>query len=234
MDGTILITGVGRGIGRGLAEAYLRAGAKVIGTMRDATRAPATFADALGSGRLVLLEADVRDADSLAAAAAAIRTEPVDALIACAGIMGERTPDTLGSDPAAYPEVLDVNVLGVLRTVQAFHPALARAVAARGAAKLLVISSRMGSHEAAKSNAMPYRVSKAALNKLVQGLATDLAPEGIHVASSHPGWVKTDMGGAGADITVEESVAGLMALVDGLDAQKSGGFWNWDGTPLAF
>ncbi|GGK22371.1 SDR family oxidoreductase [Salinarimonas ramus] len=234
MDRTILITGVGRGIGRGLAEAYLRAGATVVGTMRDATRAPATFADALGSGRLLLVEADARDADSLAAAAETIRTRAVDVLIACAGIMGERTADTLGSAPSAYWEVFDVNVMGVLRTVQAFQPALTRAVAARGEAKVLVISSQMGAGTNPKSNAMPYRVSKAAVNTLARGLATDLAPQRIHLASCHPGWVRTDMGGTGADIDVDESVAGLMALVDGLDAAKAGGFWNYDGTRLAF
>ncbi|WP_029029730.1 SDR family NAD(P)-dependent oxidoreductase [Salinarimonas rosea] len=234
MDRTILITGVGRGIGRGLAEAYLRAGAEVIGTMRDATRAPATFADALGSGRLVLLEADVRDTDSLAAAAAALRDAPVDVLIACAGIMGERTADTLHSDPGAYAEVFDVNVLGVLRTVQALRPALARAAQARGEAKVLVISSQMGAGTNQKSNAMPYRVSKAAANTIARGLATDLAPERIHVAACHPGWVRTEMGGPGADIAVEESVAGLMRLVEGLDAQAAGGFWNWDGRRMAF
>lgn len=232
MDGTVLITGVGRGIGRGLAEAYLRAGWRVYGTMRDATRAPATFADALGSGRLVLFEADVRDADGLAAAAAALGDTPLDVLIACAGIIGERTPDTIGSVPGLYLEVFDVNVLGVLRTVQAFRPALARAASATGRARALLVSSRMGSHEAAKSNTMPYRVSRAATNKLMQGLATDLAPERIHVASCHPGWVKTDMGGPGADIEVEESVAGLMRLVERLDAATAGGFWNYDGTRL--
>lgn len=232
MDRTILITGAGRGIGRGLAEAYLRDGWRVVGTMRDATRAPATFADALGAGRLLLLEADVRDADSLAAAAAALE-EPVHVLIACAGIMG-RTQDTIGSDPSAYADVFDTNVTGVLRTVQAFHAALRRGVAASGAAKLLIVSSRMGSHGFTKSNAMPYRVSKSAVNKLMQGLATDLGPDGILVASCHPGWVRTDMGGDDADIGIEESVAGLMALVSGLDADKAGGFWNYDGTRIPF
>lgn len=232
MDRTILITGVGRGIGRGLTEAYLREGARVVGTMRDATRAPATFADALGAGRLRLLEADVRDAESLAAAAAGLGTEPIDVLIACAGVMGERTPNTIDSDPALYHDVIDVNVLGVLRTMQAFRPALTRAAAAKGVAKALILSSQMGAGDNPKSNAMPYRLSKAAVNALTRGLATDLAPERIRVASCHPGWVKTDMGGPGADITVEESVAGLMALVEGLDAGKAGGFWNWDGRQL--
>lgn len=124
--------------------------------------------------------------------------------------------------------------MGVLRTVQAFHPALSRAVAAHGVAKVLVISSQMGAGTSARSNCMPYRVSKAAVNTLARGLATDLAPERIHVASCHPGWVRTDMGGPGADITIEESAAGLMTLVERLDAGMAGGFWNWDGTRLAF
>lgn len=232
MTETILITGVGRGIGRGLADAYLRAGARVIGTMRDATRAPATFADALGSGRLILVEADVRDADSLAGAAAGI-AEPIDVVIASAGVIA-RSADTLSADPAAFAEVFDVNVTGVLRTAQAFHPHLVRAAEKAGRAKLLVISSIMGTHSTAKTNDIAYRASKSAANKLMQGLATQLAPQKIVVASAHPGWVRTDMGGSDADIDVEESVAGLMALVAGLDETKAGGFWNYDGTPIPF
>lgn len=228
MQGTILISGVSRGIGRGLAEAYLRDGWSVIGTLRDATRPPATFADALGSGRLRLFEADMRDAGSLAAVAGAL-DEPLDVLIASAGIMGERTADTLHSDPSAYAEVFDVNVLGPLRLVQAFHPHLVRAATTRGRARVLAISSVMGCLSIAKSNAMPYRASKAALNKLARGLAVDLAPQNIHLATCHPGWVKTDMGGEGADIGVEDSVAGLMGLVEKLGPEMAGGFWNYDG-----
>lgn len=228
MQGTILITGVSRGIGRGLAEAYLRDGWSVVGTLRDATRPPATLADALGAGRLRLLEADMRDGESLAAAAAAL-DEPLDVLIASAGIMGERTADTLNSDPGAYTDVFEVNVLGPLRLVQALHPHLARAARERGRARVLAISSRMGSLSMASSNAMPYRVSKAALNRLARGLATDLAPQNIHLATCHPGWVKTDMGGEGAEMTVDESVAGLMALVDKLGPETAGEFWNVDG-----
>jgi NAD(P)-dependent dehydrogenase (short-subunit alcohol dehydrogenase family) len=75
---------------------------------------------------------------------------------------------------------------------------------------------------------------KAAVNKVMQGLATDLREEGIMAASLHPGWVRTEMGGSGADISVEESAAGLLRLIDRLSLSGTGGFFDWQGKPLEF
>ena len=74
-----------------------------------------------------------------------------------------------------------------------------------------------------------YRTTKAAVNKAGQCLALDLAGEGIAVALLHPGWVRTDMGGAGADIAPEESAQGLKAMLEGLTVETTARFWNYDG-----
>jgi hypothetical protein len=63
-------------------------------------------------------------------------------------------------------------------------------------------------------------------------LANELSGERIIVCPVHPGWVQTDMGGVGAELPVEESAAGLIALIDGLTLAHSGRFWQWDGTEL--
>lgn len=92
----------------------------------------------------------------------------------------------------------------------------------------------MGSLAYAKSDRIAYRASKAAVNKVMQGLATDLAPEGIIAICAHPGWVRTDMGGADADISVDQSAVGIIALVDRLFAADSGHFFDWQGGQLPF
>ena len=77
-----------------------------------------------------------------------------------------------------------------------------------------------------------YRSSKAALNKVMRGLAAELKPEGILLCPIHPGWVKTDMGGANAAISVAQSAAGIYKLIDTLTEAKSGHFLAWDGEEL--
>ncbi|WP_201859877.1 SDR family oxidoreductase [Microvirga soli] len=227
--GTYLITGIGRGIGRELARVLLRRGDRVVGTLRDLSQSQTDWNEFIAGGQLKLLALDVRDGTSIREAAASL-DEPVDVLVNNAGIIGAQRQSTLDMDFDGFLETLNVNTLGPLRVTQAFLPQLRRAKTA----KIIAISSRMGSLSHAKSDRIAYRASKAAVNKVMQGLATDLRPEGITAISVHPGWVQTDMGGSGADITVEESAAGLLKLIDGLTLEDTGGFFDWSGARLPF
>ena len=116
------------------------------------------------------------------------------------------------------------NVTGVFQTVQTLLPNLR---AAKG--KIAIISSQMGSDTRAPGGSYIYRASKAAALNLGRNLATDLQSEGIAVGIYHPGWVQTDMGGSGAAITVDESVAGLSARFADLDIGTTGAFLTYDG-----
>jgi len=104
---------------------------------------------------------------------------------------------------------------------------------ARSERKTIVFtSSRMGSNAQTNGGSMPYRVSKAALNSVAKNLAHDLAPRGITTITTHPGWVRTEMGGAGAAIDVSESVAGLKKTIERLTPADNGKFFNYDGSEL--
>ena len=72
------------------------------------------------------------------------------------------------------------------------------------------------------------------VNKVMQGLAHDLRRDGITVVSMHPGWVQTDMGGPGADITARESASGILGVADRLELADSGSFFNYDGSAIAW
>ncbi|MCG7391721.1 SDR family oxidoreductase [Microvirga sp. ACRRW] len=226
---TYLITGIGRGIGQELARALLMRGERVIGTLRDLGWASPEWKKFTADGRLKLIALDVRDEASIVEAASQL-DEPIDVLINNAGLIGPKRQSTLDMDFEGFLEVLRVNTLGPLRITQAFLSHLRQSKAA----KIVTISSRMGSLSHAKSDRIAYRASKAAVNKVMQGLATDLQPEGIIAISVHPGWVRTDMGGSDADISVEESAAGLIRLIDGLTLKETGGFFDWNGDRLSF
>jgi NAD(P)-dependent dehydrogenase (short-subunit alcohol dehydrogenase family) len=96
------------------------------------------------------------------------------------------------------------------------------------------MSSRMGSSVAAAGNSYAYRASKAAAANIGANLAVELKPHGVSVASYHPGWVQTDMGGAAADIPATVSAAGLLARIDHLSLATSGAFETYSGEQLAY
>ncbi len=154
----------------------------------------------------------------------------MDLLICNAGVYLEKD-DTLddGYAPQLWADSFATNVTGVFLSVQALLPQLR---AAKG--KIAIISSQMGSDTRAPGGSYIYRASKAAVLNLGRNLAVDLASDGIAVGIYHPGWVQTDMGGAGASITVAQSANGLVARFAHLSLATTGCFETYDGTPHPF
>lgn len=219
----ILITGTSRGIGREMATRYAAAGNRVLACARNA-------ADAPGGDGLTPVALDVTDDASLAALETALEGASLDLLVCNAGaLIGRGGVDDPAYTHAAFAEVLAVNVTGVFFTIRACLPALRR-----GKGKVAIVSSQMGSNARAKGNSYLYRASKAAATNLGSALSKELGAEGIAVGSYHPGWVRTDMGGTEADISVEESAAGLMARFAALGPGNTGCFEFYSGEPIPF
>ena len=217
---SILISGAGRGLGFELARQYAADGWRVIGTVRDAAaKLPA------GVERHI---ADVTDRSQIGAVAKALKGTALDVLFCNAGLIGKRG-SALGSfDYASWEELLRVNVLGAA----ALAEALVENVAASQHKVIAMMSSRLGSIAESSGVTLPYATSKAALNMLVKGLASNLARRGVIVVALSPGWVRTDMGGAGAPLAPETSVAGLRKVIAGLRPTDSGQFFSYDGSPI--
>lgn len=222
---TVFITGASRGIGQQLATLYLERGDTVYGAVRNVDDLDPLIARF--GGKLIPVPLDVADGAAVDAMAHVV-DGPLDLLINNAGVIGPKGANALAMDFPAFARTLQVNTLAPLRVVHALLPALRRGKAA----KIITISSQMGIMAYQKSDRIAYRASKAAVNKVMQGLATDLQPENIAVMMMHPGWVRTDMGGQGADISVEESAAGLVKVIDDLSVETTGCFKAWDGQTL--
>jgi NAD(P)-dependent dehydrogenase (short-subunit alcohol dehydrogenase family) len=225
MTKTVLVTGAGRGVGLEFARQYAADGWRVIATCRDPGKASALRGL---EGDVDVRALDVADLDAIAKFADALQDEAIDVLINNAGIMGGS--QSLGSiDYEDFARALRVNAMAPLRLAECFAPHVARGTDKRIAS----LSSIMGSiGNNASGGYYNYRASKAALNAAMKSLAADLAPKGIVVVVFHPGWVRTDMGGASAPVTPEASVAGMRALIAGLKPADAGRFFTYEGREL--
>jgi NAD(P)-dependent dehydrogenase (short-subunit alcohol dehydrogenase family) len=221
--GTILITGANRGIGLELASQYKARGFKVIGTARKPEQA--TELEALG----VQVEAlDVTDSESVAALASRLDGIALDILINNAGISGYNAASFQEFDFDQVMPSFDVNSLGPMRVTQALYKSLAK-----GSGKKVVhISSTMGSIAQNRGGYYGYRASKAALNMFNKSLAMELGPEGFISVVLHPGWVRTRMGGDGAQLSTQESVTGMVSVIEQLKPASNGHFYDYQGKEL--
>ncbi len=214
---SVVVVGASRGIGRELVRQYAGDGWEVFATVRQAD-------GGLGKG-VVELIADVTDAASLATAAAAL-PDGIDLLVLNAGV-GARDGRLADIDAGRWAEVMAVNGLGPLLAARAFGGKV------RDGGTIAALSSTLGSIGANTGGGLyTYRMSKAALNAGLKTLAIELRPRRIAVAALHPGWVKTDMGGAGAEVEVGDSVAGLRRVIAGLTPGKTGVFVDYRGNAL--
>jgi NAD(P)-dependent dehydrogenase (short-subunit alcohol dehydrogenase family) len=219
----VLIVGASRGIGLEFVRQYRADGDTVTGTARsDEGRARI---EALGARALTL---DVASAAGASALAWPIDGEAFELVVINAGVYGPKTSGLETPTEADFDQVMHTNVLGAMRVL----PQLAGHLAA--GAKLAVISSRMGSIGLrTAAGGWLYRASKAALNSVLKDASLVLAGKAICV-SFHPGWVQTDMGGAGAELNVATSVADMRRTLAALTPADNGRFFNHDGQPLAW
>jgi NAD(P)-dependent dehydrogenase (short-subunit alcohol dehydrogenase family) len=226
----VLITGANRGIGLALVKAYAARRDKVFATIRATS--DRTDLDELVKAApkwIDVIEMDVADPAEIARVRRRLEAEPIDVLINNAGIGGPDRQTATDMDFDGLIETLNVNTIAPLRVATAFLP---NVKAAKG--KIITLSSQMGQVQSASSDSLAYRVSKAAVNKLMRGLATELKPQGIPILIVHPGWVKTDMGGDGAQLTADQSAVLLQKLIDKLDIASTGKFLAWNGKELAW
>jgi len=230
MKGVVLVTGASRGIGLEFARQFSGDGWRVHACCRNADRADALSRLAAKAGGLVSVHAlDVTQPDRARTLAAELGSEAVDMLINNAGVYG-RDADSFGAvDADAWLEALRVNTIAPLKVSEAFADHVARS----RRRVIATITSLMGSlADNTSGGHYAYRTSKAAVNMVARSMAVDLRRRGITVVVLNPGWVRTDMGGPSAPTSVEESVAGMRWVLEGLTLRDSGSFIDFDGEPL--
>ena len=214
---SVLITGTNRGIGLELARQYSQDGWNVIATARHSS----PELDALG---VRVEQLDLADSDAVASFAARIE-KPLDLFIANAGT-NHPMDGKSAEDARAWQAMMTVNAIAPYMLGKALLPRMA------DGGKMIAISSGMGSIGDNGGGWVPYRTSKAALNMAWSSLALEAKPRGVSCVLFSPGWVKTRMGGSGAEITTEESVSDMRALIERLTIDDTGRFLRRNGSEL--
>jgi NAD(P)-dependent dehydrogenase (short-subunit alcohol dehydrogenase family) len=224
---TVLITGTNRGLGLEFVRQYLKAGWRVVATVRDPGKATPleALAGTCPDGRLTVLPLDAADAASRAVLADHLKAQPLDLLINNAGVSGGW--GELGKlDESRWLDVFNINCVAPVKLTELLLPNLRAA----GDSTVVMLSSKMGSMgDNTSGGSHIYRSSKAALNASARSLAIDLAPLKVKVAILHPGWVRTDMGGPNGLIDAETSVSGMRKVIAALSRKQAGTFIAYDG-----
>jgi len=216
-----VVTGANRGIGLALVAELVKRGHTVIAACRQSGPELARL------GAEVVEGVDVATDRGLATLVDAVGARSIDLLVNNAGILvwGDRLGEL---NVEGIRKQFEVNALAPLRLTDALRDRLPKG------AKVALVTSRMGSiDDNSSGGAYGYRMSKAALNMAGKSLAVDLRGRGVAVAILHPGMVKTDMtGGHGGAVEPADAARGLLARIDELTLETTGGFWHANGQRL--
>lgn len=230
-----LVTGSNRGLGLEFTRQLLRRGDHVFATCRNPEAADALHELASRySERLHLMALDVTEEASIEQAFRTVESQAValHLLLNNAGINGGGRADQFGDlDPERMMRVFRVNTVGPATIAQRAADLLAAAAGEDELPTVVNVTSALGSIDRTEGASawQSYRASKAALNMLTRCMAFDLESRGVLAVAITPGWVQTDMGGAGATLTPEESVQNVLSVIDELSMADRGAFLSWKG-----
>ncbi|EHU4841197.1 SDR family oxidoreductase [Vibrio parahaemolyticus] len=226
---TVFITGANRGLGLELVKQYAQRGWRVIACCRDINTAQALSLLAQTYPTIDIHTLDVSNESHILALTEKFAGIAIDVLIHNAGVSGDECESLGNMGQKEWINVLNVNTIAPMLITQAFL----NNILAGEYKTIIGMTSILASIDDNRSGGRySYRASKAALNQIIKSLACELSEVGVKTMAIHPGWVQTDMGGKDGKVTVEESVKGMLNVIDNLKLKHSGSFFVYDGTQL--
>ncbi|WP_345198268.1 SDR family oxidoreductase [Kistimonas scapharcae] len=217
---TILITGANRGLGLGFVRHYAEQGMTIIATCREPDKATELQALAEQFSHIAIEALDICDYAAVIRLSEKYADYCIDILINNAGIL---VSVNTAYDAETWLKSLETNAVAPMILTQAFLPQVKRSAIH----KVVFISSSYGSIELATAEgSIYYRSAKAALNMAVRRFALDYTYLEITAVCLCPGWVRTDMGGVNAELSVDDSIAAMVTTIAGLESEHHGQFLN--------
>ncbi len=213
LKNSVLIIGANRGIGLGFVKHYVERDWAVHATRRESSKS--TELDSL-IDKIEIYLLDVQNAEQLNILKSEIKDSPVDLLIHNAGTSGTGMNEK---------QVIDINSEAPIKITNALLPNILKSKIK----KVAILTSQMGARNGGSTPTGLYGKSKCYLNDNFRNVEPEWRSKGVTSVLFHPGWVATDMGGANAPVSVEDSVEGMKSVIDNLTLQDSGKFFTWKG-----
>ena len=220
----VVITGANRGIGLELVKQFNDKDYNVYGSSRNPL-ASTELQEEIGLDKIIPLDmGDTNSIETFCKQIQNLTNSKIDILINNAAVRGEKgNPEIL--DPNVIRDTFNINAVGPVMLIKNLRNSLQ-------GTKIINITSGMGSISRTTSGDMSYRMSKAALNMAGRNLHMQMKEYNTIIVQIHPGWVRTDMGGMNAAISVEESAKGIINTIENLTPNKSGTFFDYKGEQI--
>ena len=226
---TALIVGASRGLGLARAAEYLHRDSAVIATVRGKTPAPLQQLETSAGGRLEIARLDITEREDLSALHKQLRGRALDVLFVNAGVASDADKTAAEIPTDSFLEIMRTNVLGAMQAVEMLYDLLAPD------GTVAVMSSGLGSvSENTTGSWNSYAASKAALNMMMRGFASRHAGDLKAMVLVAPGWVRTDMGGPAASLSIEESIPRVVDVVSAQRGKPGLQYLNYQGRALGW
>ena len=205
---SLLLIGASRGLGLALAAEYLTRGWRIVATARAAANTALHELAATSGGRLEVEIVDINHPDQVAALRARLGSRRFDMLFVNAGVTNDDRETIADVSTEEFVRVMATNALSPMRVVETFKALVPQtgAIAIMSSGQGSVSNNETGGHEV-------YRASKAALNSLMRSFAARHRDDPRTLLLLAPGWVRTDMGGPGARLSVDDSIPNLVKVI---------------------
>jgi NAD(P)-dependent dehydrogenase (short-subunit alcohol dehydrogenase family) len=229
VNATVLLIGASRGLGYAIAEEYIEHGSQVVATVRGPGRSALDDLRDIAAGRLEIERVDINVTEQVASLRDRLGARTFDLLFVNAGVANSRGETAVDVTNEEFTRLMITNALSPMRVIET----LGELVAPDGT--IAIMSSGQGSiANNERGDFEIYRASKSALNQLMRSYAARHLNERHTLLLMAPGWVKTDLGGPNARLTIEESIPGLVATIDAQRGRSGLQFLDYLGHTVAW